>query len=209
MLPILYSFRRCPYAMRARYAIRLSQRDVELREVVLKHKPPSLINLSAKATVPVLLLPDGRVIDESLDIMLWALSETRHIESIETFDDQLALIQHNDTDFKYWLDRYKYFDRFPEHSQQYYQQQAEKYFCVLEKKLSKHTFLFGESMGLADIAIMPFIRQFSLVDNDSFNHMPFPYVKAWLALVLNSDFFSNIMKKYAPWKEGDNIIVFR
>lgn len=195
--------------MRARYAIRLSKRDVELREVVLKHKPPSLTHISTKATVPVLLLPDGRVIDESLDIMLWALSETQYMENTVTIDDQLALIRHNDTDFKYWLDRYKYFDRFPEHSQQYYQQQAEKYFYVLEEKLSKHTFLFGESISLADIAIMPFIRQLSLVDNDNFNQMPFPYVKAWLALFLKSEFFADIMKKYAPWKEGDNIMVFK
>lgn len=208
MLPILYSFRRCPYAMRARYAICLAKRNVELREVVLKNKPQSLINISAKATVPVLLLPDGRVVDESLDIMIWALSETQYIEKTSVFDEQLALIQQNDTEFKYWLDRYKYFDRFPEHPQQYYQQQAEKYFCVLEEKLSKHRFLFGEDISFADIAIMPFIRQFSLVD-DSFNQMPYPYVKAWLALLLNSAFFSGIMKKYVPWQEGDNITVFR
>lgn len=209
MLPVLYSFRRCPYAMRARYAIHLAKRDIELREVVLKQKPQSLIDVSAKATVPVLVLPSGRVIDESLDIMAWALSETQYTEKTVAFDEQLALIKQNDTDFKYWLDRYKYFDRFPECSQQYYQQQAEKYFCVLEKKLSEDAFLFGESISLADMAIMPFIRQFSLVDKDSFNQMLYPHVKAWLALFLKSEFFSEIMKKYAPWKESDNIIVFR
>ena len=207
MLPILYSFRRCPYAMRARYAICLAGRDVELREVVLKNKPQSLINLSAKATVPVLLLPNGRVVDESLDIMIWALSETQYIEKTVAFDEQLALIQQNDKEFKYWLDRYKYFDRFPEYSQQYYQQQAEKYVCVLEERLSKNNFLFGEGISFADIAIMPFIRQFSLVDDDNFNHMSYPYVKAWLVLLLNSEIFSRIMKKYTPWKEGDNICI--
>lgn len=195
--------------MRARYAIHLAKQDVELREVVLKHKPQSLIDVSAKATVPVLLLPDGRVVDESLDIMIWALSTTQYIDSAVDFDKQLALIQQNDTDFKHWLDRYKYFDRFPEYSQQYYKQQSEKFFCVLEEKLLENTFLFGESISFADIAIMPFIRQFSLVDNDAFNQMPYPYVKAWLALFLKSEFFAEIMKKYAPWKEGDRIIIFR
>lgn len=193
--------------MRARYAIHLAKRDVELREVVLKHKPQSLINLSAKATVPVLLLPDGRVVDESLDIMTWALNETPYIA--KAFDEQLVLIQQNDTDFKYWLDRYKYFDRFPEYSQQHYQQQAENFFCILEEKLSKHEFLFGEDVSFADIAIMPFIRQFSLVDSDNFHQMSYPYVKTWLALFLNSVTFSDIMTKYVPWKEGDNATLFR
>ena len=195
--------------MRARYAIHLAERDVELREVVLKHKPQSLIDVSAKATVPVLLLPSGRVVDESLDIMIWALSTTQYIENAVAFDEQLALIKQNDADFKYWLDRYKYFDRFPDSPQQHYKQQAEKYFAVLEKKLLENTFLFGENISLADIAIMPFIRQFSLVDTDDFNQMPYPNIKAWLAFFLNSKFFSEIMKKYAPWKEGDSMVIFR
>ncbi|MDO6564653.1 glutathione S-transferase [Amphritea sp. 1_MG-2023] len=210
--PILYSFRRCPYAMRARLAIAGSGQSVVLREVVLKDKPAAMLQASPKGTVPVLVLPD-RVIDESRDIMRWALRQSDPHDWLGADDpDQLwqmeGLIQENDAVFKQHLDRYKYFERYPGHSQDYYRQQCEVTLARLEALLQQHDFLIGDHVSLADIAIFPFIRQFAHVDRDWFYRAPYPGLQRWLDYHLASPLFSSIMKKQSRWEEGDSPIYF-
>ena len=201
---VLYSFRRCPYAIRARIALRYAGIKVELREVELKNKPESMLQLSAKGTVPVLLESDGNVIDESLDIMLWALSQSDTEQWIceKTKPDSLALIEENDNIFKHWLDRYKYFDRYPEHPQDYYLSQCLEFIAELEAALEEREFLLERNIKLADVAIFPFVRQFAFVDKTKFDLLPFPKVQRWLAYFLNHELFMSSMKKFKPWQEG-------
>ncbi len=194
--------------MRARMAIRASGIPVELREVVLKNKPEALIKASAKATVPVLVLADGRVIDESLDIMHWALQQHDPEQwLVSPSDEALSLIQHNDTTFKSHLDYYKYFDRHPEHDQLYYRQQGETFLASLEQRLQQQPFLFARP-GIADVAIFPFIRQFAYVDINWFNQAPYPALQQWLQHWLDSEVFSSSMQKYPAWQEGDALTIF-
>jgi len=196
--PILYSFRRCPYAMRARLAIHVSGLSVQLKEVVLRDKPAEMLALSPKGTVPVLQLPD-QVLDESLDIMLWALvkhdPENWLNPSIGSMDDALALIEISDGEFKQALDRYKYADRYPEHSAKYYRQQAEFFLLQLEQLLNKSGYLLSNHAGLADMAILPFIRQFAHVDKVWFDQAPYPKLQHWLSGFLLSERFVKIMEK--------------
>jgi len=208
--PILYSFRRCPYAMRARLAIAISAVSVELREVVLRDKPQALLDISAKATVPVLLLPNGKIIDESLDIMHWALSfnDPDNWKNKVRTDDINQLIQANDGEFKYYLDRYKYADRYPEYSEQYYRQKAEVFLAELENRLNQHSYLCGENKCLADMAIFPFIRQFANVDLDWFESSDYQKLNLWLNQQTESDCFIAIMDKYSEWQMGDKTCVF-
>ncbi len=207
-LPVLYSFRRCPYAMRARMAIRYSGIPVELREVMLKNKPETMLRASPKATVPVLIDHD-RVIDESLDIIFWALQQhdPDHWLEPQQQDQALSLIRQNDNIFKIHLDHYKYFDRFPEHDQLYYRQKGEIFLQALEQRLQQQPFLLGEA-GLADIAIFPFIRQFAFVDMPWFETSPYPALRNWLNHWLDSDHFSSIMQKYPAWDENSAPVIF-
>lgn len=212
-LATLYSFRRCPYAMRARLAIAQSGIQCELREVVLKDKPQQLIELSPKATVPVLLTADDKVIDESIDIAFWALAQhdpDNWYQSLtsEQHEQMLALIENNDGEFKYFLDRYKYADRYPEQDERFYREQGEKTLTRLEQLLTEHDCLLRDSWTLADIALLPFIRQFAFVDKDWFDSSPYPRVRAWLEAFLESDLFRSVMKKYPQWQEGDEPVVF-
>ncbi|ROS01838.1 glutathione S-transferase [Sinobacterium caligoides] len=216
-LPILYSFRRCPYAMRARLAIIYSfsylQRPLELREVVLKHKPPALLAASPKATVPVLVDANQAVVAESIDIMHWALRQADPDNWLRSDNDEQQrdiqrLINHNDHEFKYWLDRYKYADRHPEHEASYYRQQAELFIASLEQRLQQSRFLIDDQASLADTAIMPFIRQFAHVDRCWFDRQPYPQLQHWLSNWLDSPLFTAIMKKYPAWQEGDAITPF-
>ena len=170
----LYSFRRCPYAMRARLAIVLAELKVELREIVLKNKPAQMLAISPKGTVPVLELveTDGssrRVIEESRDILQWALEQhdPQAVLDVEPASAQ-ALIEQNDNEFKHWLDRYKYSDRYPELSQLEYRERGELFLQVLETLLAKHRYLLGDTISSADIGIMPFVRQFAHVDQEVF-----------------------------------------
>lgn len=209
-LPILYSFRRCPYAMRARLAIASSAISIELREVVLRNKPPQLLDISPKGTVPVIQLPDGKIIEESLDIMYWALSQHDKNNWLKNGSAEAIqqLIQCNDGEFKYYLDRYKYADRYPENDEQYYRKKAEVFITELEKRLSQHTFLCGENCSPADMAIFPFIRQFSNVNHDWFQSSKYQNLKQWLNRHLESDLFLSIMEKYPAWKASeDNAVV--
>lgn len=206
--PILYSFRRCPYAMRARLALAGSGVAIELREIVLRDKPAEMLAVSPKGTVPVLQLPDGSVIDESLDIIYWALAQSDPHNWLGSDSGALAmqakgLIATNDQQFKAALDRYKYYDRFPEYSQAHYRSAGELFIRQLEGRLSDHDYLLGARCSLADIAIFPFIRQFAHVDREWFFSADYPALQGWLNRFTDSDLFSSIMYKYSPWRAGD------
>ncbi|WP_367104216.1 glutathione S-transferase [uncultured Psychrobacter sp.] len=206
----LYSFRRCPYAMRARLAILFADLQVELREIVLKNKPPQMLTISPKGTVPVLQLSGGTVIEESREIMMWALDQNDPQGLLDTkvLAQANALISRNDNEFKYWLDRYKYADRHPDMTQTEYRQQGEVFLQVLEELLAKNTYLLGESITLVDIGIMPFVRQFAHVDRDVFYNLPYPNLQRWLQEWLAHPIFLRVMTKYPPWQEGDEIVLF-
>lgn len=203
---ILYSFRRCPYAIRARMAIAASGLQVKLREVVLRDKPQTLLDLSAKATVPVLLTSNQMVLDESLDIMFWALKQSDPDNWLNYVDQ--ALIDNNDGTFKHWLDHYKYADRHPEQSQQYYRQQGEKILHNLEQCLGETRYLSSDQISFTDIAIFPFIRQFAFVDLTWFEQSPYPKLRQWLASFLDSELFQITMHKYQTWNNDDKILSF-
>ncbi|MBO1531593.1 glutathione S-transferase [Psychrobacter sp. F1192] len=209
-LPLLYSFRRCPYAMRARLGILFAELEVQLREIVLKHKPPQMLAISPKGTVPVLQLTDGAVIEESREIMEWALAQQDPQGLLDTANVAQAnvLIDNNDNEFKHWLDRYKYADRHPEMTQEAYRQRGEAFLQVLEELLTDHNYLLGESVTIADIGIMPFVRQFAHVDRDTFYSLPYPNLQRWLQDWLAHPLFVQVMTKYQPWQEGDDIVVF-
>jgi glutathione S-transferase len=203
MRPILYSFRRCPYAIRARLAIKCCQIEVELREVVLSDKPSEMMAASPKGTVPVLILADGSVIDESLDIINWALSKNDpecwlpgNNQLIQKSND---LIKINDDSFKDDLDHYKYANRFPDFPANHYRLQAEKFLQTLEQLLDKSNYLVDNRITLADIAIFPFIRQFAFVDKDWFDQSQYKKLQVWLEVMLNMKLFTDVMKKYPQW----------
>lgn len=208
--PILYSFRRCPYAMRARMAIAQASITVELREVVLGNKPEQLLAISPKGTVPVLLLENGELLEESLDIMHWAFSQQEKNNDFSTDIEKHMnqLIEQNDAEFKFFLDRYKYADRYPEKTELYYRQKAETFLQELEKRLSKRAFLCSNNNSFADIAIFPFIRQFANVDIDWFQSSPYKNVNRWLAKQLESTLFISIMDKYPAWQADSKKLIF-
>lgn len=207
--PILYSFRRCPYAMRARLAIAYSSITVELREVVLRNKPQQLLDISAKGTVPVLLLNNKKVIEESLDIMTWALShqDTDNWLNNGSTKDIDQLIQWNDGEFKFFLDRYKYADRYPEHDERHYREKAGVFLIDLEKRLSQQAFLCGEHISLADMAIFPFIRQFANVNFNWFQASDYQKLNQWLRHHVESCLFISIMDKYPAWQPNNEKLV--
>ena len=201
-LPILYSFRRCPYAMRARMALAASGAEVMLREVLLKDKPSELLAASPKATVPVLVLSDGGVIEESLDVMQWALKQSDPFEWLAGGALDSEWIGECDGEFKPWLDRYKYADRHPEHTAEDYRKNAEAFIQQLEDQLSSSDWVGGESANAVDVALFPFIRQFAGVDPSWWQQAPYPHVKQWLENWLNNALFSAIMAKYPRWESG-------
>jgi glutathione S-transferase len=205
-LPALYSFRRCPYAMRARFTLAKSGQRVELREVLLRDKPQSLLSISPKATVPVLVLEDGRVLEESLEIMSWAL----HKNDPDAWLDEtgIELVNENDSVFKKHLDQYKYFDRHPRHSQLYYREQAEVFLQKLENILSTYSYLSGEQIKFVDVAIFPFIRQFARTDLDWFKSSRYINLRRWLETFLSSALFEQTMVKYDHWNSNKDPIFF-
>ena len=190
---VLYSFRRCPYAMRARMALRYSGVPLSIVEVSLKAKPAEMLAASPKATVPVLVCADGSVIEQSLDIMHWALA--RHDPDNWLQPGCAALIEENDTRFKVLLDRYKYAIRYPEHPMEYYRAQGAEFLQRLEDVLARSPYLAGPALSLADVALAPFVRQFAHVDRDWFEQAPYPRLNAWLERFLASELFSSVMKK--------------
>lgn len=210
-LHLLYSFRRCPYAMRARLGIVFAELQVELREIVLRNKPAQMLAISPKGTVPVLQLTGsgGRVIEESREILQWALAQNDPHGLLNTdLARANALIEQNDHGFKHWLDRYKYADRHLEFTQLEYRQKGEVFLQVLEGLLSKNTYLLGASISIADIGIMPFVRQFAHVDRAVFYSLPYPQLQQWLQDWLEHPAFLQIMNKYQPWQEGDELLLF-
>ena len=197
-LPILYSFRRCPYAMRARLALLSSGTEVVLREVVLREKPAEFVAASAKATVPVLVLPDGSVLEESLDIMHWALR--RHDPEHWLDGDNAALIPANDGPFKAHLDRYKYADRGDAGMAD--RDAALAWLAALDAILSARAYLGGEHPALADAAIMPFVRQFAQVDRPWFDAQPLPHLQAWLERQVALPRYLHAMTRWPKWQPG-------
>ncbi len=208
--PILYSFRRCPYAMRARLALAASGQTVELREVDLQDKPAEMLQASPKGSVPVLVDLDGTVLEESLDIMLWALRQhdPDHWLEPETGDlgTMLALIAECDGDFKHHLDGYKYRSSATETLE--HRRAGAAFLLQLDVRLNRHTHLFGQRPALADMAIAPFVRQFAQTDMEWFQQQPWPALRAWLAAIIDSPDFTRIMKKQAKWLPGNACACF-
>ena len=202
-LPVLYSFRRCPYAMRARLALRVAGQAVEHREIELKNKPAAMLQASPKGTVPVLVLTDGTVLEQSLDIMRWALA--RHdpdgwIPADEARrQDTWALIAQNDGDFKFNLDRYKYPHRYGLANGWAHRDQAAVFLQVLALRLAADGCLSGPRFGLADAAILPFVRQFAQTDKAWFAQQNWPALAQWLAHFEASAAFAQVMEKHPVW----------
>lgn len=199
---ILYSYRRCPYAMRARMALKYAGIEVEHREIELRNKPQSMLLASPKGTVPVLCM-DGLVLDQSLDIMHWAISQSDP-DQWRSADDAIAQawIEKNDGPFKVLLDQYKYPNRFPELDTEAVPNEILQIMLLpMEKSLQNSQYLLGEKMTWVDIAIFPFIRQFSMVDLKKFDDLPIPAVKKWLAQLLESELFHSVMHKHPVWRD--------
>jgi glutathione S-transferase len=205
-LPILYSFRRCPYAMRARMAVAVSGVHVELREVVLRDKPPEMLEASPKGTVPVLVLRDGRVLEQSLDIMRWALVQSDPKGWLAHDDQNLVLA--TDGPFKQALDRYKYPHRYGLSDGSAHRDAALMYLGDLNDRLAGAPYLGGAQPAFTDIAIFPFVRQFAATDATWFAALPLPALQSWLAVIVGSDLFAAIMTRYPKWKAGDAPVHF-
>lgn len=225
-LPVLYSLRNCPYAMRARLAIFKSAQPVALRDVVLTNKPPEMILASAKATVPVLVLNEieqksgesaaavaTNVIDESLDIMLWSLKHSDphdllHSESPEKLSAMLVLINDFDLEFKQRIEAYKCAKRYHEDNLIECRIACEDYIKKLEIRLTQHPFLFSEKESLADIALLPFIRQFARIERQWYLQSPYPKLKKWLNNYLQSAMFTKVMAKHPLWLDSGEEVIF-
>lgn len=204
--PILYSFRRCPFAMRARMALWIAGITVELREVKLARKPPELLAASPKATVPVLVLPDGKILDESLEIMRRTLAENDPEGWLA--GDDAALLAIVDGSFKHHLDRYKYPVRYHDCDPAPHRTAGLEILQELDARLARQTQLCGSTRTLADIASFPFIRQFANHDRAWFDAQPLPHLQAWLEAHLASSLFAGVMPKFAPWQAGDTPVLF-
>jgi len=218
-LPILWSFRRCPYAMRARLALRSAEIEVDLREILLRDKPAAFLDISKTQTVPVLVLADGEVIEESRDIMFWALNHSGDPENwLAPYhadrEGTLAFLDRLDGPFKTDLDRYKYATRFATtkqkiaETQMTHRAQGALFLDELNDILRRQPGLSGAKMGLLDFASLPFIRQFRLADMHWFDSQDWPYLHPWLSHFLVSDRFTRIMEKYPPWQAGQAVLRF-
>ena len=201
--PVLYSFRRCPYAMRARLALRVSGVAYEHREVALKAKPVEMLAVSPKGTVPVLCLPTGDVLEQSLDIMWWALAQNDPQAWLPSTPEAWALthegIALNDGEFKDHLDRYKYPQRFGLTDGLHHRTQAVDMLMRWEVRLQAQSFLSGDRWGLLDACVAPFVRQFARTDRTWFDAQPWPQLAQWLVAFENSDAFLAVMHKHPLW----------
>ena len=208
--PVLYSLQNCPYAIRARIGLLLAQQPFWLRAVDLKNIPPEMLAASAKATVPVLVLDHktnglpGKVIDESLDIMFWALSQhdpnhLLYVDVPHAKQEIERLINRNDNEFITHLENYKYSKRHHDFAQLHYRDQCEHFIDHLEQRLSLHRFFLGNRPSVADYAILPFIRQFARVDRKWYLQAPYPNLRRWLDYQLQQPWFTKVMAKYPPW----------
>jgi len=205
-IPVLWSFRRCPYAIRARLAIASARIPVRLQEILLRDKPAAFLAASASGTVPC--LQGENVIDESRDIMLWALEQRDPDQWLARLDVDTVLIDQNDGPFKTALDHTKYAVRFPDLSMESEREKAAKILRGLNDRLSHMANLTGDTPSLADAAILPFVRQFANVDRAWFDAQGWPHLMAWLDAFLASDSFARVMHKYPPWQEGQDAVIF-
>ena len=194
---VLYSFRRCPYAMRARMALHVSGIRYGHREVVLRDKPAAMLEASPKGTIPVLVTPEGSVIDESLDIMHWALEQDDPEEWLAKRDTEL--IDANDGPFKHHLDRYKYATRYTDVDPDDHRTEALRHLADLNARLADQAYLHGSTRGLTDIALFPFVRQFANTDRAWFASQSVPNVQDWLQRLVGSNLFAAVMHKHEPW----------
>ena len=209
---IFWSFRRCPFAMRARLAVCSAGIRVELREILLRDKPAAFLRVSSKATVPVLELEDGRTIEESRDIMFWALERGdphgwldpwhRHPDRVRQFLDHL------DGPFKHHLDRYKYASRYDAAAEVTHRREGADFLARLDQDLRRGAALSGARLGLLDFACLPFVRQFRIADPGWFDRQPWPHLHRWLAAFLDSALFAAVMSKYQAWTGASAPITF-
>ncbi|MGC6511163.1 MAG: glutathione S-transferase [Parvibaculales bacterium] len=211
--PILYSFRRCPYAMRARMALASSGIECELREIILRNKPAHMLVLSPKGTVPVLWLTNGRVLDESLEVMQWALGQNDP-EALTAYaagehESAAELIELNDGPFKHNLDRYKYASRYENADALEHRTACSAFVERLNGVLDGRPWLFGDKPKLVDLALLPFLRQFRIADPDWFDDQTqWPHVQAWVQAFLQSNRLAKVMRKYPIWQDGDVPVTF-
>jgi len=204
-VPIIYSFKRCPYAMRARMAIKLANIKCEIREVRLNNKPKQMLDISPKGTVPILIL-NNRVIEESNDIIEWVI-EQNDIFKGNLNDNQINitknLIEVFDSKFKYHLDRYKYSTRYIDHNRDLHRKECLKILVDLENRISNKKWIFGSEINKLDISILPFIRQFKIADPQWFDGQnKIIKIKQLLNTFLSSSLFKDIMHDYELWEEG-------
>ena len=215
---ILYSFRRCPYAIRARWALRESLVKVELREVDLKNKPVDLIKNSQNKTVPLLILKNGEIIEESLDIILWALSNSKKTDLEKYFptnlkEEILNIIRENDQEFKFHLDRFKYASRFDEKDKDYHFYEAQNiiksWSLLLKDKPKKNFWLVGENETIADWCIWPFVRQFKIACEHQKidNHFDDSMIR-WLNYFETNNNYKDVMNKYEIWNQSSKVSYF-
>ncbi|CCK75936.1 Glutathione S-transferase [Oleispira antarctica RB-8] len=212
-LPILYSLQHCPYAMRARLGLLLADQQVLLRAIVMKSKPEEMLAVSPKGTVPVLILPDETVIDESLDIMIWALQQNDpedllHKDSPDDLPTTIDLIRRNDKEFKPQLEIYKKAKRFRLENVIEERQKCEVFIAELEQKLATNQFFIGQKPGLIDYALLPFVRQFSRVHRSWFLQAPYPYLRTWLESHMQSRLYGKAMAKFPLWLDGHEECLF-
>ena len=214
-LPTLYSLRNCPFAMRARLALYKAKQKVILRDIVLSNKPQAMLKASPKATVPVLVSKEEGVIEESLDIMLWAFNQDdpndflhKNVSEKHLNAEMMALIQQFDEQFKSCLENYKCAKRYHENNIIECREACEVHIKDLEKRLTKHQFFMSDNESLADIALLPFIRQFGRIERQWYLHSPYPKVRAWLNSYLQSPMFTKVMAKYPLWEEHQDVVLF-
>lgn len=217
-LPVLYSLRNCPYAMRARIAIFKAEITIELRDIVLKNKPAEMLLSSPKGTVPTLIIQEkttgsSKVIDESLEVMLWALTTSDPCHMLqgnkpETLAQMLVIIHQFDEEFKTALEAYKCAKRYHEVNIEECRIACEQYIMTLEERLNQHPFLMGEKESLLDIALLPFIRQFSKIERQWYLQAPYPKLRQWLNNYLQSPMFTKVMAKYPLWQDDAEMTLF-
>ncbi|OCH21708.1 glutathione S-transferase [Aliivibrio logei] len=211
--PILYSLRQCPYAMRARLGIIHAHQIVLLRDVDMNNKPEEMLSISPKGTVPVLLLENGSVIDESIDVMVWALNQSDPNNLLYSHDKallpvMLELINRSDTEFVDALQKYRAASRYHDDNETKCRNMCCGWLMEIEQRLSQHAYIMGEKPSLVDYSILPFIRQFSRVDKKWYAQAPLPYLRAWLVNHYNDPLFSKVMMTYPKWKNNDDSILF-
>ena len=191
-------------------AIHISSQKCEIREVLLRDKPPSMLEYSSKGTVPVLVLQSGEVIDESLDVIDWALNmnDPDNWQRSKNNEKTKELIKINDGEFKYHLDRYKYSKRYDNEDPEFHRKKCLSFIEKVNSELQNSKYIFDDAISYIDISLLPFIRQFRIADNEWFDELPYENVKSWLSNFLNSELLKSIMSKYDIWKEGDEVTIF-